>query len=105
DVDGRQRFTLGQRHRPRFQAPFNHPADVTVAPSGDIYVADGYANSTVHRFAPDGTLRRTWGRPGRGPGEFTTPHAVRVHPDGRVIVADRENDRVQVFSPDGEYLD
>src|SRR5262249_20366665 len=43
-------------------------------------------------------------RPGSGPGEFTTPHAVRVHPDGRVLVADRENHRVQVFTPDGQFL-
>jgi len=102
---GQLRRALGERHRPGFQTPFNHPADVAVAPNGDFYVADGYGNSTVHRFSADGALLRTWGRPGAGPGEFTTPHAVRVHADGRVLVADRENNRVQVFSPEGEYLD
>jgi DNA-binding beta-propeller fold protein YncE len=96
---------LGQRHRPRFQAPFNAPTDVAVAPDGDIYVADGYGNSTVHWFSSTGELRRTWGQPGVGAGEFTTPHAIRVHPDGRVLVADRENNRVQVFSREGEYLE
>jgi peptidylglycine monooxygenase len=105
DTDGTLRQALGERHRPEFQSPFNHPADVALAPNGDLYVADGYANSTVHWFAPDGTLRRTWGKPGSGPGEFTTPHAVRVHPDGRVLVADRENNRVQLFTAEGEYLD
>jgi peptidylglycine monooxygenase len=75
-----------------------------VAANGDIYVADGYGNSTVHVFSPGGELKRTWGRPGSGPGEFSVPHAVRIHPDGRVLVTDRENHRVQVFSPDGEYL-
>jgi len=104
DVAGRLLFTLGERHAPRFQAPFNHPADVAVSSNGDIYVADGYGNSTVHVFSPTGELRRTWGRPGSGPGEFTTPHAVRIHPDGRVLVADRENNRLQVFTPDGEFL-
>jgi sugar lactone lactonase YvrE len=104
DTDGRSIRVLGRRHRPRFQAPFNAPTDVSVASDGDIYVADGYGNSTVHWFSSTGELRRTWGKPGGGAGEFTTPHAVRVHPDGRVLVADRENDRVQVFSREGEYL-
>jgi DNA-binding beta-propeller fold protein YncE len=105
DTHGNLKRTIGQRHRPSFQAPFNAPTDVAVGPNGDIYVADGYGNSTVHWFSPQGKLLRTWGSPGAGPGEFTTPHAVRVHPDGRVFVADRENDRLQVFTAEGEYLD
>jgi peptidylglycine monooxygenase len=104
-LDGQLELTLGERHRPKLQAPFNHPADVAVGPGGDIYVADGYANSVVHRFSPDGRLVHTWGRPGRDRAGFSTPHAVRVHPDGRVLVADRENNRLQIFSADGEYLD
>jgi len=104
DTSGKLEMTLGQRHRPQFQAPFNAPTDVAVAANGDIYVADGYGNSNVHWFTSDGRLKRTWGQPGSGPGEFMTPHAVRVHPDGRVLVADRENNRVQVFAPTGEYL-
>jgi DNA-binding beta-propeller fold protein YncE len=104
DTNGHLLFALGERHGPRFQQPFNHPADVAVAPSGDIYVADGYGNSNVHVFSASGALKRSWGRPGSGPGEFTTPHAVRVHPDGRVLVADRENHRIQVFTPEGEFL-
>jgi peptidylglycine monooxygenase len=58
----------------------------------------------VHRFSADGTPMGYWGRPGAGPGEFSTPHSVWVLPDGRVTVADRENNRVQVFSSDGEWL-
>jgi DNA-binding beta-propeller fold protein YncE len=104
DTLGNPRFTLGDRERPRLQAPFNHPADVAVAANGDIYVADGYANSAVHRFAPDGEWRQTWGQPGRGAGEFTTPHAIWIDGEGRVLVADRENNRIQVFTPDGDYL-
>ena len=54
---------------------------------------------------PDGTLVQSWGEPGTGPGQFNLPHGIAVHPDGRVFVADRENDRIQIFSAEGEYLD
>ncbi len=85
--------------------PFNRPTNVAVAPSGDLYVSDGYGNSRVHHFRSDGTLVRSWGSPGSGPGEFMLPHGIGVLADGRVLVADRENDRVQVFGAEGAYLD
>lgn len=97
--------TLGQRHRPRFQAPFNHPTSAFEAPDGETYVADGYGNSAVHRFAPDGSHLATWGRPGQGPGEFSTPHSIWVDRQDRVLVADRENNRVQVFDREGRHLE
>jgi len=98
-------FAVGAADRPRFQAPFNHPADVALAPDGTIYVADGYGNSAVHRFSSDGSWLSSWGSPGAGPGQFTTPHGVWALDDGRVLVSDRENDRIQVFDPEGGYID
>jgi len=94
---------LGRRHQPL--RPFNHPTAVAFCPKGSIYVSDGYANHKVHRFSPRGELIHSWGELGDGPGEFMNPHSIWVQPDGRVIVADRENDRLQVFSPDGQFLD
>ena len=85
--------------------PFNRPTDAAVAPHGDLYVVDGYGNARVHHFTPNGKLIRSWGEPGTGPGQFHLPHAVFVARDGRVLVADRENDRIQFFSPEGDYLD
>ncbi|MFI5341239.1 MAG: peptidyl-alpha-hydroxyglycine alpha-amidating lyase family protein [Candidatus Methylomirabilales bacterium] len=85
--------------------PFNRPTDAAVSPNGDLYVVDGYGNARVHHFTADGKLIRSWGEPGTGPGQFHLPHAVFVARDGRVLVADRENDRIQFFSPEGEYLD
>lgn len=102
---GERLMTLGGRHHPRFQAPFNHPTSAHAAVDGEIYVADGYGNSCVHRFAADGSHLTTWGTPGRGAGEFSTPHAVMVDSRDRVLVVDRENDRVQLFDRDGKYLD
>lgn len=98
-------FTIGASHLPRFGRPFNHPADAAVGPDGTIYVADGYGNSCVHRFQPDGTWLKSWGTPGAGPGEFSTPHGVWVLGDARVLVTDRENNRIQVFDPDGGYIE
>ena len=85
--------------------PFNRPTDAAVAPNGDLYVVDGYGNTRVHHFTASGKLIRSWGEPGTAPGQFNLPHAVFVLADGRVMVADRENDRIQFFSPEGKYLD
>ncbi len=93
--------------------PFHHPTDVSVAPGGEIYVSDGYRNSRVHKYAADGTLLKSWGEPGHArdlrdtrdkPGFFHTVHSVWEHA-GRVYVADRENNRIQIFSLDGDFID
>ncbi len=104
DTGGNLLRSLGTRRRAAMQAPFNHPADVCMAPSGELYVADGYGNSSVHRFSADGEYITSFGSPGGGPGQFRVPHSVSVSRDGRVYVADRENNRVQVFTPEGEFL-
>ena len=90
----------------RAAAPFNRPTDVALSPDGDLYISDGYGNSRVHKFTAGGELIFSWGEPGKtGPGVFHVPHGVWVHTDGRVFVADRENDRVQIFDLDGNFLD
>ena len=89
----------------RGAGPFNRPTRLAMAPSGELYVSDGYGNARVHRFTGDGQLIQSWGEPGNAPGQFNLPHSVWVHTDGRVFVCDRENDRVQIFSPSGEFLD
>jgi len=97
--DGRDYMTIQ-----RAAGPFNRPTNIAIAPNGDLYVSDGYGNSRVHQFSPTGTLKRSWGEPGTGPGQFYIPHGIAVAADGRVFVCDRESDRIQIFSPDGEYL-
>jgi len=104
DSNGTVVQALGRRHWPALDAPFNHPTAAAQAPDGEIFVSDGYGNSHVHRFAADGRLIRTWGGRGHGPGAFTTPHAIAVDKLGRVLVADRENNRIQVFDREGNFL-
>ena len=85
--------------------PFNRPTNLAVAPSGELYVTDGYGNCKVHRFSATGALIQSWGETGAGPGQFHLPHGLCVAADGRVLVADRENDRIQIFSADGRFLE
>ena len=84
--------------------PFNMPAGIALNDEGQIFIADGYANARVHKFTPQGELIQSWGGPGDGVGEFRLPHGIWIDRTGRVLVADRENDRVQVFTQDGEYI-
>jgi hypothetical protein len=88
----------------RAAGPFNHPTEMMRHPNGDIYVTDGYQNARVHRFAADGTLKNSWGTPGKGPGQFHLPHSIAFDDAGNLLVADRSNRRIQHFTPDGDYL-
>jgi len=108
--DGTPLMTLGQRSREggdnQSRDRFDGPADVFIASDGEILVADGYRNARVVRFAADGTFRGIiGGTMGSGPGEFNVPHAVVVDSRGRIIVADAENSRLQVFDHDGRFLE
>ena len=102
--EGERLMSLGSRHAPRWREPFNHPTRAAVAPDGEIFVADGYGNARVHRFAADGAYLGGFGDVGTGAGEFMTPHTVIVDRDDRLLIADRENDRVQVFDRGGRWL-
>ncbi|RTZ48062.1 peptidylglycine monooxygenase [Candidimonas sp. SYP-B2681] len=104
DGDGTVQRVLGQPDKPSWGKPFNHPTSAHLAPDGTLYVTDGYGNSQVHRFDQAFNWLHTLGEPGRGPTQFSTPHAVRVLADQRVLVVDRENNRVQILTPDGGYL-
>jgi DNA-binding beta-propeller fold protein YncE len=84
--------------------PFNLPTDIALTPSGEMFMTDGYGNARVHKFAADGTYLMSWGEPGTGPGQFNLPHGVWIDTRGRVLVCDRENDRVQVFNQEGKFL-
>jgi DNA-binding beta-propeller fold protein YncE len=83
--------------------PFNRCTHTAMSPQGDLYISDGYGNSRVHKYTPDGKLLMSWGEPGTDPGQFNIAHNVCCDADGWVYVADRENHRVQVFDGNGKY--
>ena len=103
-VDPSEPRSSAYRKVTRGGGPFNLPTDIAVAPSGEMFITDGYGNARVHKFAADGTHLRSWGEPGSGPGQFSLPHGVWIDRHGRVMVCDRENDRVQVFDQQGTFL-
>ena len=83
---------------------FGRPTDVGFSRDGTIFVADGYINTRVVRFSPEGKYLGEWGTPGSQAGEFNLPHGLTVLRN-RVYVCDRSNLRVQVFNLKGRYLD
>ncbi len=83
---------------------FDRPTDMTILPSGDIFVSDGYNNRRVVHFDANGNYVNQWGRGGDGPGEFALPHSIVADSHNRLYVADRENARLQVFDTKGKLL-
>lgn len=105
-LEGEVLMTLGTKGRPgKPGEPFNMPTRAVESPSGNIYVSDGYGQQRVHKFAPDGTLLLSWGSTGDGPGQFNLPHSIWVDRQERVYVPDRPNGRIELFTPDGEFLE
>jgi len=84
---------------------FNKPTDVAVAEDGSFYVSDGYGNSRVVKFSPSGKFMFQWGEKGTGEGQFNIPHSIDLDGDGNVIVADRNNARIQKFDAKGNFLE
>lgn len=84
---------------------FDKPADIAVAKTGEVYVADGYGNSRVMKFDRTGKFLKTWGTAGAEPGQFNLPHTIAIGPDGRIYVGDRYNSRIQIFDVEGNRKD
>jgi hypothetical protein len=84
---------------------FGQPQDLTFLPDGSILVADGLRNSRVVKFDKNGKFVSQWGTRGNGPGQFVGLHGIDADRNGRVYVADRGNNRIQVFDQKGTHLD
>jgi NHL repeat len=106
-LDGKVLLTIGIPGKPApymSGEPFHRCTHTALSPQCDyLYISDGYGNSRVHKYTPDGKRVTSWGEPGTDPGQFNIAHNICCDPDGWVYVADRENHRVQVFDGNGKY--
>jgi DNA-binding beta-propeller fold protein YncE len=111
DPKGRILMVLGIKGSAREWHPaghlrcFDEPNDVAFGPKGEIYVSQGHGKgeSRVHKFDADGNFIKTWGGEGTGPGQFNQPHSVMTDGQGNLHVADRSNQRIQVFDAEGNF--
>lgn len=89
---------------------FDRPTGVAIGANGDIFVSDGHSrnrsnSARIVKFTKDGRFIKTWGHLGAEPGNFREPHDLYVGGSrGYVYVADRQNNRVQVFDQDGTFI-
>jgi DNA-binding beta-propeller fold protein YncE len=106
--EGKLLMTIGTPNSPAPKwsgKPFHRPTHVAVSPrSGDLYITDGYGNSSVHKYSADGRHLLTWGSPGIDPGQFILPHNIVIDSDDNIYVADRECHRIQVFDANGKFI-
>jgi DNA-binding beta-propeller fold protein YncE len=84
---------------------FGQPATLTFLPNGDFLLADGYQNGRIVRYNERGEFVSEFGSVGSGPGQFDLVHGVAVDRDMRIYVSDRDNNRIQVFSEQGEFIE
>ncbi len=107
--DGKLLMTLGKKGVTgdnTSQDTFNGMADLAVSKNGDIFIADGEGpNTRVAKFSRDGKFIKWWGGKGTDPGQFNVPHSIAIDSRGRVYVADRSNNRIQIFDQTGGFLE
>lgn len=98
-------LTLGTKGQP---GRLNEPNDVAFGRNGDVFIAQGHSagkgDPGVLKFDKSGKFIKSWGGPGTEPGKFQVAHGIAVDAQGQLWVADRENQRVQVFDQDGGFV-
>jgi DNA-binding beta-propeller fold protein YncE len=103
--DGKELMRLGTRGvAGAGPSHFNLPTDIAFGPNGDLYVTDGYGAARIVKLSRDGKFLLEWGKRGAGAAEFGLPHNLVVDAQGRVLVTDRDNQRIQVFDANGKFL-
>jgi sugar lactone lactonase YvrE len=113
--EGKVLLTLGkpggnQPGQPADPASFYQPNDIITNAAGDIFVCEGHssnatAGARIVKFDKTGKFIKEWGKRGTAPGEFDQPHAFAFDSKGRLFIADRSNNRIQIFDQDGTLLD
>ena len=104
--DGKVLMTLGKKGGAAAPHYFYQPNDVVTSANGDIFVAEGHGvgNNRILKFDKTGKFIKEWGKLGTGPGEFDQPHGLAIDSKNRLLVGDRNNNRVQIFDLDGNFI-
>ena len=90
---------------------FNGPSGVLIAPSDDIWITDGHrgGNNRIVKFTSDGKFLLEIGggveSKSGDPGKFNDPHDIAMDARGRILIADRGNNRIQIFDQQGKLLE
>lgn len=105
--DGKLLMTLGAQGGGTGRDGFNQPNDVVTGPDGRIYVAEGHGgdNARIVVFDRGGKYLTEFGKKGSGPGEFDQPHGLAFDAQGRLFVADRSNNRIQILDAEGKFIE
>jgi sugar lactone lactonase YvrE len=95
---------------PADPSSFYQPNDVITNAAGEIFVAEGHSSGAgsharLSKFDRTGKFIKEWGKRGTGPGEMDQPHALAWDSKGRLFVADRGNNRIQIFDQEGKLLE
>jgi sugar lactone lactonase YvrE len=107
--EGKLLMTLGKAGGGRDTEYFYQPNDVLVAPNGNIFVSEGHSsaegsNARILKFDRSGKFLKSFGKLGKGPGEFDQPHALAMDSKGLLYVGDRSNNRIQILDQDGNFI-
>src|SRR5262245_43456463 len=112
--EGKVLLTLGKAGgnrpgEPADPSSFYQPNDVITNANGDIFVVEGHGDTAaiprISKFDKTGKFIKATGKRGSGPGEFLQPHALAWDSKGRLFVADRSNNRIQIYDQDLNLLD
>ena len=104
--EGKLLLTLGKPGGSAAPGYFYQPNDVVTSQHGDIFVSEGHGagNDRILKFDKTGKFIKEWGNLGTGPGEFDQPHALAIDSRNRLLVGDRNNNRIQIFDLQGKFL-
>ncbi|MDP6582300.1 MAG: hypothetical protein QF681_16730 [Vicinamibacterales bacterium] len=105
--DGNDPATRAEARANPTPGPFDYgdPAVLAFLPDGSFLLGDGYWNTRIVKYDADGNYLLEWGEAGTGPGQFDLVHGLAIDQEHRVFVADRRNNRIQIFTEDGDFIE
>ena len=106
DPKPRQSDEEVKANQPPGPLDFGQAAVLAFLPNGDFLLGDGYQNGRIARYNEKGEFISQFGEIGKDrPGQFDLIHGIALDRNRRIYVSDRDNDRIQVFTENGEFVE